>query len=224
MTLIVLDLDGTLVDTAPDLLDCTNAILSDEGLAPVTRADLADLVGQGARAMLDAAMTLRASPPTQDRLDTLVPRFIERYTEEMPGRSRPFEGAEAMMDALLGRGHRFAVCTNKLEGLARPLLDALGLSDRMNAICGPDTFDVRKPDPRHLRWTIERADGNSADAVMVGDSYNDIEVARRAGVPSIGVTFGYSREPIERLAPDAVIESLTEIDEALLARLLSSRR
>jgi phosphoglycolate phosphatase len=105
----------------------------------------------------------------------------------------------------------FAVCTNKLEGLSRKLLDALGLLDRFAAVCGQDTFAVQKPDPRILQQTIRRAGGDAARAVMVGDSGTDIATARALGIPVIAVDFGYTTVPISELSPDLVISSFAAL-------------
>ena len=135
----------------------------------------------------------------------------------------PFEGAVPMLDALRAHGHALAVCTNKFERLSRLLLEALDLDDRFAAICGPDTFDVRKPDPEHLVRTVRAAGGVPDEAVMVGDSRNDILAAQRAGIPSIGVTFGYTDEPVASFGPEATVDALAAIDVALIDRLLAAR-
>ena len=220
MATILFDLDGTLVDTAPDLLATTNAVLSEEGVEPVHRNTLNHLVGQGGRAMLDRALRTRERSPSPADLDRMVERFLAVYREGIPGSSAPFHGVEATLDALATAGHRFAVCTNKFEELSVALLDALVLRDRFAAVCGPDTFGVRKPDPDHVLRTIELAGGSRDAAVMVGDSYNDIEAARRAGVPSIGVTFGYTDIPVSELGADLVVETFGAITPEAIERLL----
>ena len=129
--------------------------------------------------------------------------------------SRPFEGLESALDDLQSRGYRFAVCTNKLEWLSKRLLEQLGLSGRFAAICGADTFGVAKPDPAFLRQTIARAGGELASAIMVGDAGPDVGVARRAGIPVIGVDFGYTEIPIADLKPDRLIDHMRELPEAV---------
>src|SRR5262249_45197790 len=129
--------------------------------------------------------------------------------------SRPFEGLEAALDELEGRGYRFAVCTNKLEWLSKLLLDRLGMTPRFAAICGADTFGVAKPDPTVLHQTIARAGGLSAASLMVGDSGTDIGTARRAGIPVVGVSFGYTDVPIADLKPDRLISHMKELPEAV---------
>lgn len=223
MTTIVFDLDGTLIDTAPDLLASANAVLAKDGREPIVRADLDHLVGRGGRAMLARAFGMRGRELSEADLDEMMPEFLDRYRSTMPGDSVPYPGVIDALDRLAAEGHVLAVCTNKLETLARPLLEALGLAERFAVITGAETFDVRKPDPAHVTRTVEAAGGSVGDAVMVGDSVNDIEAARRAGVPSIGVPYGYTDVPMVDLAPDALVESFAEIDDALIARLVTTR-
>ena len=219
MAIIVFDLDGTLVETAPDLLATTNAVLAREGLGPVSRGDLNHLVGHGGRAMLGRALEMRGRNADSDTLDRLVPVFLDIYSDTIPGDSRPFDGALDAMERLASAGHVLAVCTNKYEGLSRRLLEALGMAEAFATIAGPDTFEARKPDPAHLLRTIGAAGGDPRAAVMIGDSFNDIEAARRAGVPSIGVPFGYTDTPIASLSPTKVIDHFDELDDALVAEL-----
>ncbi len=128
-----------------------------------------------------------------------LPISFAYYAAHIADKSQPFPGLDAALDRLAARGCRFAVCTNKLEGLSRLLLDALGLTRRFAAICGQDTFGVQKPDPEILRRTIRAAGGDLRRAVMVGDSGTDIATARAAGVPVVAVDFGYSETPIKEL-------------------------
>jgi phosphoglycolate phosphatase len=143
--------------------------------------------------------------------------FIDHYAAHIADHSRPFEGLEAALDAMTERGYRFAVCTNKLEWLSKRLLDALGLSARFAAICGADTFGVSKPDPAILQQTVARAGGHISATIMVGDAGPDIGVARRAGVPVVGVSFGYTDIPIAELKPDWQINHMRELPEAVEA-------
>lgn len=221
MATILFDLDGTLVETGPDLLAATNGVLAENGVEPIAIDHLGHLVGQGGRAMLERAFALRGRPATESELDEHVPRFLDLYERSIPGTSVPFPGCVAALDRLADAGHALAVCTNKPERMSIELLEALGLAERFKAICGPDTFGVRKPDPAHILRTVERAGGERSAAIMVGDSISDVEAARRADVPSIGVPFGYSDRPIAELDPTVVIEHFDELDEALVARLLA---
>ena len=223
MATILFDLDGTLVDTAPDLLAVTNAILREKGIAPVPDDAIGHLVGQGGRAMLARAFEEQGQALDEDRLDTLVPRFIELYRETIPGRSRPFDGVVETLDTLRRDGHVCAICTNKFEDLSVALLEALDMADRFAVIAGPDTFDVRKPDPAHVLRTIEAVGGTPEASVMVGDSHNDIEAARRANVPSVAVTFGYTDVPAAELGANRVIDRYDASTAGLLAELATRR-
>jgi len=202
---IAFDLDGTLVDTAPDLVRTLNIILERHHMAPVAYGAAAQMVGGGARAMLDAAFVGAGKAPTDEQLDGLLDEFITYYTANIAAHSRPFDGVEAALDRFAAAGWTLAVCTNKLEGLSRQLLDALDMSRRFAAIVGPDTFGYRKPDPRHLTETIRVAGGVPDRAVMVGDSEFDIGVAKAAGIPVVAVNFGYTPVPVEELDPDRII-------------------
>lgn len=218
--LVVFDLDGTLVDTAPDLVASLNHTISAGGLDPVGYDDLTHLVGHGARAMIERAFRLRGHPLDDADLPPMLDRFIAHYRAGMPGESVPYPGLVAALDRLQDAGMLLAVCTNKLEGLARPLIEGLGLAGYFAAITGGDTFSVRKPDPAHLTGTIEKAGSDIARTVMIGDSFNDFKVAANAGVPSIGVPFGYSDVPIETLGPTSIIRHFDELTPDLVRSLL----
>ncbi len=212
---VVFDLDGTLVDTAPDLINALNYILAREGMPPVPLQSARMMIGAGARKLLERGLELDGRNVALEELDRLTRDFIAYYADHIADASRPFEGLESALDDLAGRGYRFAVCTNKLEWLSKLLLDRLGLSARFAAICGADTFGIAKPDPAILRQTVARAGGAMSSMVMVGDAGPDIGVARRAGVPVIGVTFGYTEVPIADLKPDIVIGHMGELPAAV---------
>jgi phosphoglycolate phosphatase len=178
------------------------------------------MIGYGARAMLEAGFAASGRAPPDERLDQLFAAFVSHYSDHIADVSAPFPGAVAALDRFKADGWRLAVCTNKLETLARRLLDEIGIAERFDAIAGPDTFGVRKPDPRHLTEAILKAGGTPEAAVMVGDSELDIAAARDAGIPSIGVTFGYSSAPIAEHRPDAVIGHFDELFAAA-GRLVS---
>lgn len=216
---IVFDLDGTLVDTAPDLVDTLNVIFQREGLPAVPYENARVMIGGGARAMIERGLKAEARACTPEAMDRLFADFIDYYAEHIADRSRPFPGLHEALDELATRGCRFAVCTNKLEALSVRLLDALGLSSRFAAVCGQDTFGIQKPDGRVLRQTIERAGGRLEHSVMVGDSATDVRTARNAGVPVVAVSFGYTETPIELTSPDRLIDHFKQLPEAAFALL-----
>jgi phosphoglycolate phosphatase len=212
---IVFDLDGTLVDTAPDLINALNFILAREGLPPVPLHSARHMIGAGARRLIERGLELDGRSLGLDDVTRLTGDFIDYYAAHIADVSRPFEGLEDALDDLSARGYRFAVCTNKLEWLSKLLLDQLGLSSRFSAICGADTFGVSKPDPAILRQTIARAGGELSSSIMVGDAGPDIGVARRAGIPVICVEFGYTEVPIADLKPDRLINHMRELPAAV---------
>jgi phosphoglycolate phosphatase len=213
--IVVFDLDGTLVDTAPDLIASLNYILDREGLPPVPLRVARTMIGAGARRLIERALELEDRAASVDDITRLTKDFIDYYAAHIAVESRPFDGLEGALDALQAEGFAFAVCTNKLEWLSKRLLDALGLSPRFAAICGADTFGVSKPDPAILQQTVARAGGQIASTIMVGDAGTDIGVARRAGVPVIGVSFGYTDVPMAELKPDRLIHHMRDLPAAV---------
>lgn len=209
--LLVFDLDGTLVDTAPDLVDTLNVVFAREGLPAVPYESARTMIGGGAKAMLLRGLEADGREATPALMDRLFAEFLEHYTANIAVRSRPFPGLIETLDLLAQRGHRFAVCTNKLERLSLLLLRELDLADRFAAICGQDTFGIQKPDPEILRRTIAAAGGAPGAAVMIGDSATDIRTARAAGIPVIAVDFGYSEEPVAGYGPDRVISHFAQL-------------
>jgi phosphoglycolate phosphatase len=214
---VVFDLDGTLVDTAPDLINALNFVLEAEGMPAVPLAAARNMIGAGARKLIERGLELDGRLVSPQDLARLTGDFIDHYAAHIADSSKPFEGLECALDDLEAIGYRFAVCTNKLEWLSKLLLDRLALSSRFAAICGADTFGVSKPDPAILRETVARAGGQLSSTLMVGDAGPDIGVARRAGVPVIAVGFGYTDIPIADLRPDRLISHMRELPEAVEA-------
>ncbi|WP_438277795.1 HAD family hydrolase [Nitrobacter sp.] len=215
--LVVFDLDGTLVDTAPDLAAALNFVLNREGLPALSLPTARSMIGAGVRRMIERGLEHEDHPATVDDITRMMGDFIDYYTAHIADESRPFDGLIEALDDLATRGYRFAVCTNKLEALAKQLLDQLDLSPRFAAICGGDTFGVSKPDPAILLQTIARAGGRPETTIMVGDAGPDIGVARRASIPVIGVEFGYTEVPIAELKPDRLVAHMRELPEAVIA-------
>jgi phosphoglycolate phosphatase len=215
--LIVFDLDGTLIDTAPDLVDTLNVLFAREGLPAVPYETARKLIGGGARAMIVRGLEAEGRHAAPDELERLFVDYVAHYAEHLADRSRPFPGLIEALDALESEGMRFAVCTNKLERLSLMLLDRLDLTGRFATICGQDTFGIQKPDPEVLRKTIAAAGGDTRHAVMIGDSITDIRTARAAGVPVIAVDFGYSEQPVSELGPDRVISRYDQLPAAVSA-------
>jgi phosphoglycolate phosphatase len=212
---IVFDLDGTLVDTAPDLIGTLNTILDRHGVPPVAFEEARAMIGAGAKQLLQRGLAAKRVPLPPAEIDRLFEEFLEHYAAHIADHSRPFPGLDGALDALTAQGCRLAVCTNKLEWLSVRLLDALALSGRFAAICGQDTFPMRKPDPNMLRLTIARAGGDTGLAVMVGDSMTDVATARAAGIPVVAVDFGYTETPPAELGADRLISHFDALPQAV---------
>jgi phosphoglycolate phosphatase len=214
----VFDLDGTLVDTASDLVAAVNRTLGTLRLSPTSAGILKPVVNSGARAMLEAGLLHHGVSKSAAEVDVLLDAFLADYGRNIAVESKPFPGAIAALERLKSAGSRLGVCTNKREHLARKLLKELKMDKLFNAITGRDTLPVHKPDPGHLIGTVILADGDLSHCVMIGDSEIDISTGRAAGIPVIGVGFGYSREPMAALKPDLILDHFDRLDDAL-ARL-----
>lgn len=210
---LIFDLDGTLVDTAPDLLGALNAILSREGRRKVDIADLRHLVGHGARTMLDVAFSMTGGAPDPERLIGLTDAYIAHYRAHIAEESRAFEGVQETLSLLKEGGARLGVLTNKPQALALPLLNALKLTSYFGAIHGAGRYEYTKPDARVFRHVVEELGGGPA--VMIGDSITDVKTARAADAPVILVSFGYTPEPAHSLGADRVVDRFCDIPQAL---------
>ena len=218
---IAFDLDGTLVDTAPDIVPTLNLLLAQEGFEPLPFAEGRDLIGGGALALIERGFQRAGAEFSEVRAAALFERFLHLYAEHIADRSRPYPGVVEALGELRGAGARLAVCTNKQTRLSRSLLEKLGLAGFFEAIVGPDAAGARKPDPRHLEAAIAAAGGEPRRAVMVGDAITDAEAARAAGVPLILVSFGDTETPAAELSPDILIDHFDQLPEACV-RLLGA--
>jgi phosphoglycolate phosphatase len=213
---IVFDLDGTLVDTAPDLTNALNDVLTRRGHAAVSPETIRACVGHGARVMIEEALRRAGA---KDDVDQMLAEFLVHYEANIAAESRPFPGAVAALENLAAQGATLAVCTNKREHLSRLLLQALEIEGYFGAIAGRDTFAVSKPDPGHLTGAIALAGGKASRALMVGDSDVDIRTAKAASVPVILVSFGYATSPLDGFAPEAVIDHFDELQAGAVVLL-----
>ncbi len=209
--IIVFDLDGTLIDTAPDLIATLNLVLALEDIPPVPFERARAMIGGGVRPLVEEALIAQQRHLGEAAIDALFAKYIRHYQAHIADHSRPYPGCEKALAVLEAEGFTLAVCTNKYEALSIRLLDALGLKDRFVAICGQDTFPMKKPDPEMLVRTIRQANGDIRRAVMVGDSNTDVKTARAAGIPIIGVDFGYTEIPMADLGPDRLISHFEEL-------------
>ena len=218
---IAFDLDGTLVDTAPDLVGALNTILIQEALPPLPFDEVRLMVGRGARALLERGFAAAGSPLDAERAPPLVARFIAHYLTRIAEESAPFPGVVEVLTELKTAGAKLVVCTNKLTHLSEALLEAVGLSSFFDAVVGADSAPAAKPDGRHVAAAIAAVGGDIGRAVMIGDSVNDALGARNAGVPSVLVSFGYTEDPVETLGGDMVVHSFLDVPRACITLLAS---
>lgn len=208
---IVFDLDGTLIETVLDLVPALNHTIASQGLKPVTVEQIRPIVSTGSKAMIRQAYKLQDLEITDELCDQLFDQFIGHYEANISNHSVFYDGCLSAMETLASNGFILAVCTNKYEAMAKKLLSGMGAIEKFAAISGGDTFEFRKPDPRHITETIAAAGGQPKHAIMIGDSYNDIEAAKRADVMSIAVDFGYSDVPVSTLGANAVISHFDDL-------------
>jgi len=213
---IVFDLDGTLVDTAPDLTNALNDVLTRRGHEPVSIESIRDSVGHGAKVMIEQALARAGAAGDVDRM---LAEFLVHYEANIARESRPYPGMLAALDRLADQGATLAICTNKRESLTHLLLQKLEITNYFSAVAGRDTFAVAKPHPGHLTGTIALARGDPRRTVMIGDSDIDLRAARAASIPMIFVSFGYGAVPADDVLPDAVIDDFGELDGRAAALL-----
>src|SRR5262245_3603986 len=199
---LIFDLDGTLVDSAPDLHRSLNAVLAERGRAPVSLGDIRAMVGDGAARLVERGFADTGEPVQPAELPGLVQRFLLHYSSGYHALTHAFPGVVETLAVLRGRGCRLGICTNKPYAPTMEILETLGLNRYFGAVTGGDSLPVRKPDPGHLLGTLDLLGAAAGQAVMIGDSANDVDVARAAGVPAIVVRYGYTRTPVEELGAD----------------------
>ena len=218
MRTAVFDLDGTLADTAGDLIAAANATLAAAGHGtPLDPERDRATAFAGGRAMLRAGLARAGADEAE--AEALYPRLLDRYADALAVETRLYDGAEAALDRLVADGWQLAVCTNKPERLARLLLEALGVAGRFAALLGADSLPWKKPDPRHLVETITRAGGEASRAALIGDTVSDREAARAAGIPCVLVGFGPEGGAVAALRPEAIVADFAELP-AVLGRLV----
>lgn len=211
----VFDLDGTLIETAPDLHAVLAEVMAEQGRPVPDLGAVRAMIGDGARALLVKAYAAQGETLTGASLDRLYARFLERYTETPCRHSTLFPGVEATLASLRARGWRLAVCTNKPQAPSLGVLEALGLMRHLEVVVGGDVLPVRKPDPAHLAAALAPFGAAPSDAVMVGDSRNDLLTARALGVACVLVSFGYTAVPARELGADRVVDDFAALPEVL---------
>lgn len=215
MSVLVFDLDGTLVSSMEDLVATLNAVLTSNGHSAVPQEKVVHMVGMGAKVLLQRGLDYNETAWTEDTILPLFDQFIEHYAANIAVHTRAFDGVVPSLERFRSEGWKLAVCTNKAERLTLPLLEELDLAKHFDAVVGGDTFRVSKPDAEPVHGAIERAGGSIQGSVMIGDSGTDINAARNAGIPVIAVDFGYTPVPVSELGPDKVISHFDELPAAI---------
>ena len=212
---LVFDLDGTLAETGLDLVETLNQVLAEIQVSPIGFLQARTRIGQGARALITLGLESRHIVADDALMDQLFQRFMVIYEDQLCVKTHLYPDVLTALQSLHHAGYRMAVCTNKIEKHSITLLQKLQIAHYFKAICGRDTFPYFKPDARHLVDTIKQAGGNPRKAIMVGDSITDLDTARNAGLPSIGVTFGYTTTPMAEMKPDRLIEHYRDLVAAI---------
>jgi phosphoglycolate phosphatase len=212
---VVLDLDGTLIDSAGDIVGAANRLLEEEGRTPIDAAAGRAMIGEGAAALVERAFAITGPAPTPEEAAALVRRYRAIYERHPLDETTIYPGVVETLGALAAGGAVLGVCTNKPHGISQIVLDRLGLADYFAAALGGDALDVRKPDAAHLTATLEAMGADGRTAIHVGDSPTDVAVARNAGVPVVAVSYGYSRVPPAELGADALIDQFASLPDAI---------
>ena len=212
---IAFDLDGTLVETAPDLIGTLNRMLAARDIPRMPVETAQHLVGHGALALLRHGFQEAGAAWDEVEAPALLQIFLDDYLEHIADHSRPYEGVVETLDRLAERGALLCVATNKRTDLSVALIEALGLTRHFAVVCGPDRVSARKPDGAHVREAVQMAGGDPARAVMVGDGAPDVQAAKHAGVPCVVVSFGYTPIPAEDLGGDVLIDHFADLEEAI---------
>ncbi|WP_140984856.1 phosphoglycolate phosphatase [Asticcacaulis tiandongensis] len=213
---LAFDLDGTLVDTAPDIIGTLNDLLADHGAAPFPVEAARRFVGRGARSLIERGFRAASLDIGPEAEDALLPVFLSRYAERIDHESHPFDGVYDTLDLLLSAGAKLAVCTNKPYDLSVLLLTRLNMIDRFGVVVGADSVELKKPDPAHLKACTDHFGLPLSQSILIGDSETDFRTARNADVPSVLVSFGYNEAPVADLDPDALIHHFNELPTALI--------
>lgn len=215
MSVLVFDLDGTLVSSMEDLVATLNAVLDKAGHGTVPQDKIANMVGMGAKVLLQRGLDYLEIAWSDETITPLYEDFLEYYAANIAVHTRPFDGVVPALDRFRADGWKLAVCTNKTERLTLPLLAALNMTDHFDAVVGGDTFAVSKPHAEPVLGAIKRAGGTPEGSIMIGDSVTDIKAARAAGIPVVAVDFGYTPVPVSELGPDRIISHFDELAEAV---------
>ncbi|UES45281.1 HAD hydrolase-like protein [Roseibium aggregatum] len=215
MSVLVFDLDGTLVSSMEDLVATLNVVMTSAGHSAIPQDNVANMVGLGAKVLIQRGLEFNGISWTDETVAPLYVHFLEHYAANIAVHTKPFDGVVAALENFRKDGWKLAVCTNKAERLTHPLLATLDLARHFDAVVGGDTFSVAKPHAEPVHGAIHRAGGEIGGSIMIGDSGTDIDAARNAGIPVIAVDFGYTVVPVRDLSPDRVISHFDELAGAV---------
>ena len=211
--LLLFDLDGTLVDSVPDLTNALNQVLSERGHAPLTPEEVKPMVGDGVPALVGRAFAARGGGA--EEAAEVLPRYIAFYEANATRLTKPYPGVRETLAELRRRGYRTAICTNKLQRATVRVLRGLELDELFDGIAGGDRYPVRKPDAGHLLELIREMGGGAERAAMIGDSENDAAAGHAAAMPVLLMRYGYARAEPETLGAAAVVDRFPELPQAL---------
>ncbi len=212
---VVFDLDGTLIETAPDLCGALNHTLARAGRDGVAVEDVRHMIGDGARAMLRLGLETTGQSPSDGEVDQWFKVLLDYYWDHLADGSHPFPGVLAALEGLRAAGLKLAVCTNKPQSLSNRLFEQLDMAQLFDAVLGGDSLAVRKPHAGHILGALDAIGVAAERAVMIGDSANDLNAARNAGLPVVLVTFGYTTTPVQELGADALIDHFDQLPATL---------
>ncbi|KAA0594819.1 phosphoglycolate phosphatase [Azospirillum lipoferum] len=214
---LVFDLDGTLIDSAPDMTRVLNRTLAEFGRPALTEAQVRTMVGDGSAMLVRQAFAATGEPLGDEAVQPVLRHYLDTYYDDAEPPVLYADVAQTLA-ALAARGVRLGLCTNKPERITRKLLGIMGLEGLFGAVAGGDTLPVKKPDGRHLTWVLEQLDAQdgSARAAMIGDNGNDVKAARSAGVPVVAMSYGYPRMPVEELGADLILDRFADLPEGLM--------
>ncbi|GAA0782925.1 phosphoglycolate phosphatase [Roseibium denhamense] len=215
MSVLVFDLDGTLVSSMKDLVAALNFVLTHAGHKAVPEDKVRNMVGLGAKVLIQRGLDYNGAAWTDETVASLFDHFLDCYADNSTVHTRPFDGVVPALEALKADGWKLAVCTNKAERLTLPLLNKLEIDHYFDAVVGGDTFPSAKPNAEPLLGAISRAGGTPQGSIMIGDSRPDIDAAKNAGIPSIAVDFGYTTVPVTELGADKIISHFNELSDAI---------
>ena len=213
---LIFDLDGTLIDSAPDVSASVNRVLAGLGRRELTLEETKDMVGWGGRVLLEKALAKTGNAGTEAEVDSALEGFLATYARHPADHSIIYPGVIAALEAFKSAGVPMAICTNKPTATTPPVLEAMGLSGFFDVVSCGDAVPHKKPDGRHVKLVVEEMGATIETAVMIGDSENDISAAIDAGVRSVAVTFGYAHVPFHELGADALIDHFDDLHKALV--------